>query len=112
VNTQVWAVRDTGEIGTPPYVGRNDSEADLSYAGIVFPEDALGVHPPQSGFVVVSWLAPVAGVFDVEAHFASADDSCGDGIEWAIQKAHPETCQAWARRQRAESASHERLSCT
>jgi hypothetical protein len=44
------------------------------------------VHPSPSSAAVVGWKSPVSGKVIVEMNLSDMNTSCGDGVDWYIQK--------------------------
>lgn len=52
----------------------------------VIRHDEILIHPPSSGFTVVRWTAPVAGLFSITALWQDVDWNGGDGSNVSIVK--------------------------
>ena len=82
---QAWQVS-----GQTPWVAVNTSGVDQSLQDwertIVWPKDAILVHPPENGLVVVSWLSPSDGLANVDFAFADMNPAGGgNGIAWYVE---------------------------
>lgn len=84
-NPEAWQVG-----GDTPWVALNTSGVDQTFQEwgrtIPWPTDALVVHPPEGGMVVVRWRSPTDGHVDVTFAFADAYPSGGgDGVAWFVE---------------------------
>jgi hypothetical protein len=64
---QAWV---TGRTFQVPFVGRNNSGADINHDGTIFPAGALALHVGMGGEpAVLRFVAPADGEYKVSAHF-------------------------------------------
>jgi hypothetical protein len=65
---------------TPPYVGKNDTTASVSFFGTVtLPPGSVWAHPGANGeYSVVRWTSPLAGTYAVDVTFAPNDVTTTD----------------------------------
>lgn len=68
-------------------VNRSGGEADWvgNASGFSWPDQTIWMHPPESsGFVILSWLSPQAGVVTVNFSLRDIDPNGGDGVVWFL----------------------------
>jgi hypothetical protein len=65
---------------TPPYVGKNDSDASVTFFGTVtLPAGTLWAHPGASGeYSTVRWTSPISGTYAIAVTFTPADATTTD----------------------------------
>jgi len=73
-----------------PLVGINATYSAQSPNGaFLIPKRSVFMHPSTSGFAVIGWKSPIAGVVDVSGFFSHLDQSCGNGVIWSVDSWAP-----------------------
>ena len=84
-DTAYWRSSAGGDV---PGVGVNDTGGPITFVGnpntFYWPDDTLWMHPTPGAYVVVSWLAPASGLYDIAFNFTDIDPKGGDGIGWFV----------------------------
>lgn len=77
--------------GSLPGVGVNQSGSAINivppYLPFSWPTDTIWMHPPSTGFAVVTWTSPATGTADIEFEFDDMDpngNSLSTGIRWYV----------------------------
>ena len=81
----VYAWRNAQEADTPSVL-INTTKKNATPAGIKLPPQSVVIHPSPKGGVAVAWKAPVRGRFRIVGRVMDANSSCGNGIEWTLEK--------------------------
>lgn len=82
-----WVGTYTDSSGTYPDIGFNGSGATIVSQGhIVFPANAVDVHPAPSQMGIIAWHSPVSGYVSIAGGVSDNDSACGDGILWFIDR--------------------------
>lgn len=83
-----WAVA-----GNIPFIGVNQTGSDATFipgpgsGPFTWPNNTMLVHPGANpGLVVLSWLSPSTGFFDINFSFTDRDPNGGNGINWYVDK--------------------------
>lgn len=72
--------------GGAPAIGVNNTGGNIAKAGsptFNWPDQTIWMNPGSGGFVVVSWLAPVDAVVDIDFMFYDMDHTAGS-IDWIL----------------------------
>lgn len=81
--------QDSDATGIVPGIGVNATGSDVNFvpngfSNFVWPNDTVWMHPTPDSLVVVSWLADVSGLYDVEFSFTDIDSGELQGQEGGI----------------------------
>ncbi|QDS97861.1 PEP-CTERM sorting domain-containing protein [Adhaeretor mobilis] len=76
--------------GSLPGVGVNQSGSAINisppFLPFSWPTDTIWMHPPSTGFAVVTWTSPVTGTADIEFEFDDMDPNgaFANGVRWYV----------------------------
>jgi hypothetical protein len=79
------AINGWGRPETPSLL-TNRSDEPISFQTLTVPARGVTVHPSPERESVVGWRSPVSGRFQVEGLVADADDKCGNGAGWRVER--------------------------
>jgi hypothetical protein len=64
----------------------NTTEQAASFITITLPPKSVAVHPSPKAGVAVAWKSPITGQMKITGKVADADDKCGNGIEYIVNR--------------------------
>jgi hypothetical protein len=74
-----------GATDTPSLV-INTNTTPANFITITMPPQSVAMHPSPKAGVAVAWKSPISGQIHIRGRVADADDKCGNGIEWVINR--------------------------
>ncbi len=69
-----------------PNVLANSSDQPISFLTLTVPARGVTVHPSPEQESIVAWRSPIAGSVKVQGLVADADDKCGNGAAWRVER--------------------------
>jgi len=64
----------------------NTNEQSAAFLTITMPGKSVAVHPSPKAGVAVAWKSPISGKIAIKGKVADADDKCGNGIEYVLNR--------------------------
>src|SRR6266850_414391 len=64
----------------------NTNDQPASFLTITMPPSSVAVHPSPKAGVAVAWKSPIDGRISIHGRVADADDKCGNGIEYVLNR--------------------------
>jgi mono/diheme cytochrome c family protein len=64
----------------------NTTDQEQAFGTIRMPPHTVSVHPSPTAGVGVGWRSPISGTVRVRGRVVDADNICGDGIEWTLDR--------------------------
>jgi hypothetical protein len=64
----------------------NTNSTPANFITITMPPQSVAMHPSPKAGVAVAWKSPISGRIEIRGKVADADDKCGNGIEWVINR--------------------------
>jgi hypothetical protein len=64
----------------------NTNDQAAGFVTITMPARSVAVHPSPKAGVAVAWKSPIDGRISVRGKVADADDKCGNGIEYVLNR--------------------------
>ena len=71
---------------SPPAIGTDTVDVQLSVCGAVIPGGAAFVYPAATHMPVVAWTSPFAGNVRITGGVADLDKNCGDGVRFYVDR--------------------------
>ncbi len=81
------AIHGWGSPQTPSLLS-NRSEETITFSTLTLPPRSVFVHPSPALESVVAWRSPLDGQIKLQGTVADADNNCGNGIQWSLQRVH------------------------
>ncbi len=81
------AINGWGSPQTPSLLS-NRSEETIAFSTLTLPPRSVFVHPSPALESVVAWQSPFDGKLKLQGTVADADNNCGNGIQWSLQRIH------------------------
>lgn len=72
--------------GSTPSLLTNRSDEPINILTLTLPPRGVTVHPAPDQESVVAWRSPIDGRVRIEVLVADADDKCGNGAAWRVER--------------------------
>jgi hypothetical protein len=79
------AIRGWGSERTPSLL-TNKSDDAISFLTLTVPGRGVTVHPSPDKEAIVYWRSPFDGTIRLEGLVADADNKCGNGVAWRVER--------------------------
>ncbi|MCA9079691.1 MAG: DUF1592 domain-containing protein [Planctomycetaceae bacterium] len=83
---QGYAALNGWSIDGMPNMLTNRSESDISFSTLTVPARGVVMHPSPSQESIVAWRSPLSGSVQISGLVADADDKCGNGTSWRLER--------------------------